>query len=194
LYEDEGDHRVSPMTRQPLGTELALLGFLRQRPMHGYEIYQQLADPAGLWAIWRMKQSQLYALLDRLEEEGYVTATLKPQQSRPARRVFRLNKAGRDIFLKWVQLPVKHGREIRLDFLAKFYFARREGAKTATTLISNQREACQDWLAEQRLIAKAQAAASDEWLISQFRIGQIKATLGWLDQCESLVRAGPAAE
>lgn len=183
---------MSPMIRQPLSTELALLGFLRQRPMHGYEIYQRLTDPAGLWVIWRMKQSQLYALLDRLEAEGYITATLKPQEARPPRKVFRLTKGGREIFLAWARSPVLHGRDIRLDFLAKFYFARREGPEVAEQLIEHQRTACWNWLTEQRSHARAiQDARSDEWLICQFRIGQIEAILAWLDKCADLVTAGP---
>ena len=44
---------MSPMIRQPLTIEYALLGFLRQQPRHGYEIYQQLSDPTGLGLVWR---------------------------------------------------------------------------------------------------------------------------------------------
>ena len=33
---------MSPMIKQPLTIEYALLGFLRQQPMHAYEIHQTL--------------------------------------------------------------------------------------------------------------------------------------------------------
>ena len=33
---------MSPMIKQPLTIEHALLGFLRQQPMHAYEIHQTL--------------------------------------------------------------------------------------------------------------------------------------------------------
>src|SRR5947209_20400002 len=118
---------MSRMQRDPLALEHALLGLLRRQPMHGYELYQRLTDPAGLWLIWRMKQSQLYALLTRLEAEGYLAADLQLQDARPPRKIFHLTRAGRERFLAWVRAPVPHGRELRQDFLAKFYFALREG-------------------------------------------------------------------
>jgi DNA-binding PadR family transcriptional regulator len=173
------------MVRLPLTTEHALLGFLRQEPIHGYEIYQRLSDPAGLGLVWRLKQSQLYALLAKLEERGYITATLEPQQARPPRKVFQLTQAGRDAFLDWVQTPVAHGRQLRLDFLAKLYFARRETPKVAAQLIERQRATCRQWLAEQQSQAEeVRDSQPYDWLVHQFRLGQIQAMLDWLDTCE----------
>ena len=175
---------MSPMVSQPLSTEYALLGFLRQQPRHGYEIYQQLSDPTGLGRVWRLKQSRLYALLGKLERRGYVTTTLEPQSNRPARKVFELTEAGREAFLTWVQRPVQHGRRFRLDFLAKLYFSQQEGPAMTQKLIEQQKATCQTWLAEQQ----AEAAALREtqpydWLVQEFRISQIKAMLDWLDTC-----------
>ena len=65
---------MSPMVPLPLTIEHALLGYLNQKPMYGYEISQHLANSEGLGAVWRLKQSQLYALLSKLEEKGYITA------------------------------------------------------------------------------------------------------------------------
>src|SRR4051812_40584710 len=97
---------MSPMVRLPLTTEHALLGFLRQQPMYGYEIHQQLSESAGLGLVWRLKQSQLYALLGKLEQEGYIVATLEAQDARPPRKVYRLTGSGHLAFLEWVQTPV----------------------------------------------------------------------------------------
>ena len=176
---------MNPTKRLPLTIEHALLGFLRVAPRHGYEIHRRLSDPTGTGQVWRLKQSQLYALLAKLEDEGYIASTLQAQDARPTRRVFRLTKAGRETFLAWAQSPVTHGRELRLDFLVKFYFAQREGARVATTLIAAQRAACQEWLAAQRARSKAlRRDRSYAWLVTQFRVGQINAMLAWLDTCE----------
>jgi PadR family transcriptional regulator AphA len=168
----------------PLAIEHALLGFLRSQPMHGYEIYQHLTDPEGLWLVWRIKQSQLYALLIRLESEGYIASTMQPQDSRPARKVFRLTRAGRERFATWVRTAVPHGRDLRQDFLGKLYFARQEDASVMRQLLAAQRVACQQWLAAMQ----SEAASADEdsfgCLVNVFRIGQIKAMLDWLDAAE----------
>ena len=76
------------MVSLPLTTEYALLGFLYRRPMHGYEIYQQLTDRTGLGLVWRLKQGRLYALLSKLEQRDYVETTLEPQDTRPPSQSF----------------------------------------------------------------------------------------------------------
>jgi DNA-binding PadR family transcriptional regulator len=172
----------------PLTTEHALLGFLRQQPMHGYEIYQRLSDPNGLGPVWRLKQSQLYALLAKLEEESYLTVTVELQDTRPPRKIFQLTEAGRAAFLAWVESPVPHGRTLRLDFLAKLYFAQREGPEIALHLIEAQRALCRSWLTAQQQEAHALSGARPyEWLVHQFRIGQIEAMLAWLDTCQEVL-------
>lgn len=72
-----------------LTIEHALLGFIYEQPTHGYDIYQQLAAQTGLWQVWRLKQSQLYALLTKLEENGYITADVQSQAARPPRKSTR---------------------------------------------------------------------------------------------------------
>lgn len=183
---------MSPMISSPLAMEHALLGFLRQRPMYGYEIHQKLAGSTGLGLVWRLKQSQLYALLARLEREGYVTAALEPQDSRPPRKVFHLTEAGLEAFLAWVQGPVPQGRKLRLEFLAKLYFARREGPGVALALIDRQRAACRVWLAEKQAEAGSGPGSRPyDWLVHQFRVGQMQAMLAWLDACQQVVETYP---
>lgn len=173
---------MSHTTRIPLTVEQALLGFLRERPMHGYEIHQRLSRPAELGVVWRLKPGQLYALLDRLEAEGYVAATVEPQAGRPPRKVFRLTEKGATTFAAWVESPVARGREFRLEFLAKLYFARREPPAVLARLVERQRVTCEQWLAEQQQQAgQAQTTDPYEWLVCRFRIGQIEAMLTWLE-------------
>ncbi len=179
---------MSPMITLPLTTEHALLGFLHQRPRYGYEIYQQLSEANGLGLVWRLKQSQLYALLAKLEREEYVTTTLEPQDSRPPRKIFHLTPAGHEAFLAWVQSGVPHGRTFRLDFMAKLYFAQQEGPEMVSRLLTAQRSACQSWLtAEQAEAEGLKKAHPYEWLVHRFRTGQIEAMLDWLDTCEQLL-------
>ncbi|MFN8488892.1 MAG: PadR family transcriptional regulator [Caldilineaceae bacterium] len=180
------------MKQSTLTLEQALLGFLRQHPRHGYEIYQELSDPNGLWLTWRMKQSQLYALLNKLEEEGLIRATLQLQDARPPRKVFQLTETGLTAFLTWVTSPVAQPRQMRLDFLVKFYFARREGDKVALRLIEQQRALCQEWLTKQE--AQVYAVANPQaypWLVNQFRVSQIEALIAWLDHCRQALAMVP---
>ncbi|MFQ5612144.1 MAG: PadR family transcriptional regulator [Anaerolineae bacterium] len=175
---------MSPLARTPLTIEHALLGFVLQQPMHGYEIHQRLRQAEGLGLVWQLKQSQLYALLGKLEESGYLTATLEPQEARPPRKVFRLTGAGREAFQTWVQAPVPQGRKLRMEFMAKLYFARRLGPEVVAGLVERQREVCQRWLDALRTqVEPIHSNRPFDRLVYQFRIGQIEAMLSWLDAC-----------
>lgn len=177
-----------PRVKSPLATELALLGFLQHQPMHGYEIHQQLSEATGLGLVWRLKQSQLYALLTKLENRDYVATTIEYQDTRPPRKMFELTEAGRRAFEDWVEQPVEQGRKLRLEFLAKFYFARLAGPEAATQLIERQRIVCRDWLQQQAEETEALRHSQPyDWLVHQFRLGQIEAMLAWLDTCQEVV-------
>jgi PadR family transcriptional regulator, regulatory protein AphA len=179
------------MIKQPLTVEHALLGFVRQQPMYGYEIHQRLLAAQELGLVWSLKQSLLYALLARLENEGYLNTTLAQQGSKPPRKMLALTPAGAEAFATWVSSPVEHGRDFRIEFLAKLYFARLEGTSAALALVQQQRSASAARLSE----LQAQATSlidqqSFDWLVLKFRIGQLEAILQWLALCVEWVEAG----
>ncbi len=181
------------MIKTPLMIEHALLGFLRLRPMHAYEIHQTLLRSEALGLVWHLKQSLVYVMLERLEAAGYVSVVLETQGSRPPRKILHLTPSGQAAFARWLVAPVAHGRDFRLEFLAKLYFASQGHPDSATTLIAGQQQACREWLVELRMQADALSDARDyDWLVLQFRIGQIEAILAWLDICAARVISAPA--
>jgi PadR family transcriptional regulator AphA len=133
-----------------------------------------------------LKQSQLYALLAKLEQQGYVTPTLELQDTRPPRKMFQLTPSGHRAFLAWVQEPVSQGRGMRMEFLAKLYSASREEPELAMRLIERQRVACCGWLVHQQQDAEAaHETCPFSWLVHRFRLSQIEAMLTWLDECQA---------
>jgi PadR family transcriptional regulator AphA len=177
---------MAPIPSSSRFIEYALLGFLNERPMHGYDIYRELHRPDGIGVVWRITRSQLYTLLVKLEEQGYVTVSLEPQENRPTRRIFHLTRSGSAAFASWVAAPVDRPRDIRLEFLIKMYFARREGGEAVFQLVRAQRMRCLEWLTD--YVARAEACRTTcpfEWLVWQFRIGQVEAQLKWLESCIS---------
>lgn len=137
---------MSPLLQSPLTVEYALLGFVRREPLHGYEIYRRLVETPELQLIWRVKQSRLYALLARLEDDGLLRATHEPQDGRPPRKVYHLTPEGEAAFGRWLIEPVRLPREMRLEFMLKLYFAREEEADIVMKLVESQQEVCDDWL------------------------------------------------
>lgn len=166
--------------------ELALLGFLREQAIHGYALHQELSDPRGLGPVWQIKLGHLYALLGKLEEAGYASTTIEPQENKPPRKLYHLTEEGERAFLSWVRQPVRHGRSLRLEFLVKLYFARMEGEDAAGDLLAAQRRQCRGWLETEEGIVVEETKRGRRYsrLVHQFRCGQIQAMLDWLDSCE----------
>jgi DNA-binding PadR family transcriptional regulator len=174
------------MVSSPLTLEHALLGFLREHSMYPYEIHQTLAQAQDLGRVWHLKQSQLYALLARLEEAGYISTATETQGTRPPRKVMSLTPSGAAAFDAWLLAPVAHGRDFRLEFLAKLFFASQAGSDAVRALIERQRQACQSWLID--LEAQANGLQHEhqfDWLVLEFRITQINAILAWLATCSA---------
>ena len=169
----------------PDGMEYALLGLLRREPLHAYEMYQRLRRGEPLGQVWQLKQSHLYALLARLEEQGLIAGAMESRGARPPRRMLALTDAGAAAYAAWVTAPVRHGRDFRLEFLAKLACAASEGRETVAALISGQRATCNTWQRdlEQRITAVPDGQPYDR-LVLEFRAGQIAAILAWLARCE----------
>jgi len=168
---------MSPLLQIPLSTEYALLGFMREEPLHGYEINRRLVETPELRLVWRVKQSRLYALLARLEEEGLLDATLEPQDGRPPRKVYHLTPEGARAYDRWLTQPVQLPRDMRLEFMLKLYFALREERETALRLIDSQLEVCDRWLATQ---TAGKTTSAYIRAVRRYRRGHIEAIREWL--------------
>ena len=163
--------------------EYSPLGLLSERPMHGYEIHQELSRKAGLGLIWTVKQAQLYAILAKLEACGFIAAEVLIQGNRPARKVFHLTQDGLKAFEDWLSTPSSR-RDFRLDFLAKLCFAKRKSPKAVEALLSKQRALCVSWIEEMQGRAAASEKGEMDHLVFRYRIGQLKSMLAWLDECK----------
>lgn len=170
-------------TRRPeRPAEHALLGLLALEPSHaahGYDLARHFADGQPLGEVFRLESGMLYHHLKKLAAAGWVVSSTEAQSSRPARRVFRLSTNGRAELDRWLQEPVSHTREIRLEFLVKLYFAQLLAPDRVANLIAEQTEVLR------RLAANLEtqlAAATDPFhlRVLALRRDQTDAALQWL--------------
>ncbi len=167
--------------RRRLPLEQALLGFLMQGPVHGYDLHRRVEDELGV--IWYMGISNIYGALKRLEQAGCVKATLSPQEGRPSRKVYRITPAGEQSFLDWVRQPVPIMRDIRVEFPAKLYCLCTLGLEGIGELVAAQEAICRERV--ERLERSAAQCNPHDFnrLIYDFRRRQIEAILDWLQVC-----------
>jgi DNA-binding PadR family transcriptional regulator len=177
---------MSPRPTLPLTHEYILLGLLHQRPMHGYDLHKEIATRQGIALIWSIKQSQLYALLDKLESQGMLASTLVPGEAHPMRKEFRLTESGEQAFHTWMKSPVSHPRLMRQDFLARLYFASQTNPQAAAQLIHEQQAVCRDWLEGLRRRQDQLGENQNyERIVYDFRATQITGMLEWLLSLET---------
>jgi len=181
-----------PRQQSPLSIEYVLLGFIDQHPIHGYDLFKKISQFDAISLVWHIKQSQLYALLDRLEEEGLISSSMIQGESHPNRKEYSLTSVGAQTFYAWRSSPVEHGREIRLELLAKVFFALQASPDEVIELFESQKEKCFEWLQEsQNSLLTLTEAQMYERIVFQYRIAQIEATIQWLEQARKQVGMNP---
>lgn len=78
--------------------ELAILGLLKERPMHGYELKKRLSYMLG--HFWTVSYGSLYPALKRLEKSGSIEKAYSVKEKTRNRNVFRITNAGEAEFMR----------------------------------------------------------------------------------------------
>ena len=76
--------------------ELAILGLLKERSMHGYQLSKRLTDTLG--GFWRVSYGSLYPSLRRLERQGAVEQVFDEQEVGRRKNVYRITENGEALF------------------------------------------------------------------------------------------------
>lgn len=168
--------------------EYAILGVLRERPMHGYEIARRFAADLDLGLVLPLDMSTVYALLKDLQEQGLIAGQRVTVGARPPRTVFHLLPEAEALLLQWLEEPVGRLREVRSDLLLKLYFCRRIGAACTARLLDAQIEVCRAYLTRLERLAADSPPGSFERLVWDSKVSAARATVAWL--AEERSRAG----
>jgi DNA-binding PadR family transcriptional regulator len=81
--------------------ELAILGLLKERSMHGYQLSKRLTDALG--GFWRVSYGSLYPTLKRLEREGAVEQVFDEVTVGRRKNVYRITEKGETLFLELLE-------------------------------------------------------------------------------------------
>lgn len=165
--------------------EIALLGFVYENPVYGYDMYKSISDPDGFGAIYHLKIGRLYSILNKLEKTGYVQSNIDASGARPPKKIFSITPQGKNKFLEWLNNPVKHGREIRINLLVKMYFAEKLHFVSIKEIADRQIAECENWLFEiNQSNPEKQNTQTTQALVREFRISQINSYITWLNTCK----------
>jgi len=94
--------------------ELLLLSIIREKPIHGSEIYRVLRDRYGL----DVPKPIIYMLLRRMEERGLIISEWEMSERGPVKRIYRITEEGLDYLNDSVE-RLRKLRDIINDILSK---------------------------------------------------------------------------
>lgn len=90
--------------------DLAILGLLDERPMHGYELRKRLSEMLG--TVRTVSFGSLYPTLRRLKQQGSIvedasaaTATRPPATARRGRKTYRITTSGKELMANLLDEP-----------------------------------------------------------------------------------------
>ena len=182
--------------------ELAILGLLKEQPLHGYELKKRLGETLG--SLWGISYGSLYPALRRLEHDGSIeivepdtfaapmpaTGSLdgdlaaarlrRPaKSSRRTRKAYRVTERG-DARLSQLLLDDDTVGDDERTFALKLAFCRHLDPEARLELLTRRRAALADRLARAR---RSSPGRGDRYTRSLFehRTQSTQRDLEWVD-------------
>ena len=84
----------------------ALLLFIAKEPRSGYDI-KAILERTSKW-YWVESNSQIYPMLKKLADKGYVSSTLDQTSGARARKVYTITEQGLARLKEWLEQPVEY--------------------------------------------------------------------------------------
>jgi DNA-binding PadR family transcriptional regulator len=171
--------------KQPGMLELPVLGLLKGRSMHGYELRKQLG--AILGPLWQVSWGSLYPTLRRLARAGAVEKVVESgakgtRASGRRRTVYRITPMGEDLFTRLLEesRPAVDAQH----FTLKLAFFRYLEPETRLALLERRRAYLQDKLAQFRANLSDYRERIDRYALSLQRhdMATTQSDLAWIDE------------
>jgi len=193
--------------------ELAILGLLKESPLHGYELKKRLNETLG--HVWGVSYGSLYPALARLERTGAIEVVDPPaaapagipipatgsiageaaaarlrrptlRRSGRTRKAYRLAAAGQALFSDLLRAESASGTDENRAFSIKLAFCRHLDRPTRLEILQHRRAQLATQLARGR-----QAKASDRYTRALIEHETVTAErdLEWVDSLIAAERA-----
>jgi DNA-binding PadR family transcriptional regulator len=198
--------------------EIAVLGLLKEQPLHGYELKKRLNETLGF--LWGVSYGSLYPALRRLEREGAIEVVAEPvapappiaatgsvkgdlaaarrnaprgaKQSRRTRKAYRITPAGVARFEELLLADDPHADEDKA-FALKLAFCSDLPAPARVELIERRRIAL---ITRRNQSRRATATRNDRYSRSlvEHRTRSIQRELEWVEELLEAERATEAPD
>jgi DNA-binding PadR family transcriptional regulator len=124
--------------------ELAILGLLKERSMHGYQLSKRLTDTLG--GFWRVSYGSLYPTLRRLEGEGAVERVFDELEVGRRKNVYRITPRGEELFHRLLEEAGAESSSEDNRFRVRLAFFKYLAPDTRIRLLEKRRAYLEDRL------------------------------------------------
>jgi DNA-binding PadR family transcriptional regulator len=163
--------------------ELAILGALKEKPMHGYELKKRLSDLLG--HFWKISFGSLYPALKRLETKNAIEKAYSVKQKTRNRYVYRITPEGEDLFQKLLVDTRKASEISDADkFSLRLAFFQYMEPEMRLWLLEKRRSYLVEKLNDMRTPSKSRYKESDSYRLGMYRHRQelMQSDINWITE------------
>lgn len=160
-----------------MGRKLLLLGLLRRQDMHGYQLNEFIET--SLATCVDIKKPTAYYLLNKMQEDGWITDEEDQEGNRPMRRVYSITAQGEAAFQQLLRenlasyVPAQFTNDIGLAFIDEV------SPQEALPLLARRRQALEAQLAAVQATPDHPGSLH---LMIEHQIRHLTAEQQWLDE------------
>ena len=172
--------------------ELAILGLLKERSMHGYQLSKRLTDTLG--GFWRVSYGSLYPSLRRLEKDGAVEQVFDEQEVGRRKNVYRITEKGERLFLHLLEEAGHDSSTEDNRFRVRLAFFKYLAPDTRIRLLERRRAFLEERLSTILTSLAASGGGFDTYALSLMQHGRAttEQDIEWLNGLIAAERRQPA--
>ena len=173
----------------------AILVSLIERPSSGYDLGKRFESSVGFF--WKATHQQIYRELTKLEEQGWISAEVIAQESRPDKKLYSVTPLGQQQLIEWMVQPGEP-TPIKDDLLVKIFAGYLAPRETMLEELERHRQLHQERLKtyqdiEQRYFQHLQSLSQPDkfrYLTLRKGIGYEMDWIAWCDEAIQLLKQG----
>jgi DNA-binding PadR family transcriptional regulator len=161
--------------------ELAILGLLKEQPMHGYQLSRELTESLG--GFWRVSYGSLYPTLRRLERDGSVQTVTDGETRGRRKTTYEITEQGERVFFDLLQETPHDNSTEDTKFRVRLAFFRYLPPETRIRLLERRRATLEDRLGTIKDSLRGTRERVDTYTLALMEHGQsaTESDIAWLE-------------
>ncbi len=160
--------------------DLLLLGLLLDRPMHGYQLYQQI-QAEGIDGWFNVSMAGVYYSLGKLRDQGLIAESRQRGARSAGKSIYRLTEEGRAAFFTAMESQALNQEKVSLEYDIIIYLLNKLPLPRALSLLEKH----QAFLAEQAQEVQSFLAAEQDRDDSPLRLAVLDHKRRYLEMEQS---------